>query len=339
MSDEPVPQSSNLQSLEPIYHSFRPLQQPAPSSQLPVAAFLNERSQKPKEITRMAKSKKESLPPMPITVVLPGDDVTDTVLQSQPTSQPPSFTGKPKLPKLGVGLRYDPITKRVTAACAGRLQQHRNNKTFFIQQNTKRYIPALEDRVVVIVEDRIGSDGNGGDLYRVTMNGQHPGLLSSLAFEGATKRNKPSLQPGVLLYARIATLYRNGIMDPVLSCQIGPRDMEGGVQRRDWMTNEGTYGELKGGTVQRISLGLARELLRPQNAVLAELAQHNIAFELAVGVNGLVWVHSTHMEYTIMIMNAIQNSEIMTEPQVRAMVKSLVYTVHKQMQQDMDQES
>lgn len=295
----------------------------------------------------MGKPKKQKvgtvvpLPPDTLVVVLPGDDVTDRVVQSQPppsTPTPGSTANKAQaLPKLGVGLRYNATTKRITATCAGRLEQHRNNKTFFVQQNTKRYMPALEDRVVVIVEDRVGADGNGGDLYRVVMNGQHPGLLSNLSFEGATKRNKPSLQPGMLLYARIAALYRNGIMDPVLSCQIGHRDV--GVHRKDWMTNEGTYGELKGGTCQRISLGLARELLRPQNVVLAELAQHHIAFEVAVGVNGYSWVHSTQPEYTILIQNAIQNSEVLTEPQVRGMIKQLVYTVQKQMRQDMDEDA
>lgn len=264
-----------------------------------------------------------------MVVVLPGDDVTDRVLEAH--NDP-----KGRAPKLGVGLRYDAHTQRIKAVCAGRLEQHRNNKTWFVQQNTKRYTPAMEDRVVVIVEDRIGSDGVGGDLYRMNMGGPHPAQLSNLSFEGASKRNKPMLQPGTLLYARISTLYRNGIMDPVLSCQIGSRDV--GVARKDWMTNEGTYGELKGGTVQRVSLGLARELLRPKNVVLAELAHHKLAFEVAVGVNGFVWVHSHHPEHTILIQNAIRNSEVLTEPQVRGMVQSLVYTVQKQMQQDADRD-
>ena len=34
-----------------------------------------------------------------------------------------------------------------------------------------------------------------------------------------------------------------------------------GILREDGMTNEGTYGELKGGTCRKIPLGLARELL------------------------------------------------------------------------------
>jgi exosome complex RNA-binding protein Rrp4 len=102
------------------------------------------------------------------------------------------------------------------------------------------------------------------------------------------------------------------------------------------MTNEGCYGELKGGTVCRIPTGLARELLHPNNLVLAELAKGVATFEIAVGVNGYLWIHSRLPEYTILIQNAIQNSEVMTENQVRAMVKSLVFTVEKQLQIDRD---
>jgi hypothetical protein len=42
----------------------------------------------------------------------------------------------------------------------------------------------------------------------------------------------------------------------------------GGASQKDWVTGECTYGELKGGTVLKISIGLARELLHPKNVVL-----------------------------------------------------------------------
>jgi exosome complex RNA-binding protein Rrp4 len=61
-----------------------------------------------------------------------------------------------------------------------------------------------------------------------------------------------------------------------------------------------------------------------------------MAFEVAVGVNGFLWIHSTAPEYTILIQNAICNSAVLTPAQVRGMVKQLVYTVRKQMQQDQD---
>jgi hypothetical protein len=42
----------------------------------------------------------------------------------------------------------------------------------------------------------------------------------------------------------------------------------GGASQKDWVTGECTYGELKGGTVLKISIGLAQELLHPKNVVL-----------------------------------------------------------------------
>jgi exosome complex component RRP40 len=190
----------------------------------------------------------------------------------------------------------------------------------------------VDDRVLAIVEDRVGPDGAGGDLYRMNLvNASHPAVLSNLEFEGATKRNKPSLSTGMLLYTRVVAT--GGVaMDPTLSCQLGPRDV--GLPRKDWMTNEGTYGELKSGTVCRISLGLARELLHPDNLVLQELSNRRLAFEVCVGVNGLLWIHSSRPETTIMIQNAILNSEVLTEEQVRGMVKKLVDTAQKQLQRD-----
>ena len=249
------------------------------------------------------------------------------------------------------------ITLTIFVTTAGRLETRKSgNKTvFFVRPNQKRYQELhAEDRVVGIVEDRLGSDGAGGDLYRVNIGASHPAMLSNLSgFEGATKRNKPHLQPGQVLYARVVapnypvaattksscTIHNHGcgIMDPVLSCQLGPHD--GNLPRKDWMTSETLYGILKGGTVCRISTGLARSLLHPDSVVLQELAtaaKPSIPFEIAVGVNGFLWIHSAAPEYTILIQNAIQNAAVLTPAQVRGMVKQLVYTVRKEMQKKQD---
>lgn len=254
-----------------------------------------------------------------LTIVLPGDDVTAKILQKSKQA-----------PKLGTGLRHTDDDK-VFATCAGRLEQRSN--TYYIKQNIHRYRPHVEDRVIGIVEDRVATDSEGGDVYRVNIGGPHPGMLSNISFEGATKRNKPQFAQGTLLYCRVMT--SSLTMDPTLSCQLGPHDA--GVPRKDWMTNEGAYGELQGGTCRKIPLGLARELLNANNLVLRELAKQGLKFEVAVGVNGYVWVHSTRSEYTILIHNAISNSQVLTEAQVRAMAKSLVETVHQQMQ-DQDED-
>ena len=253
-----------------------------------------------------------------LSIVLPGDDVTEKIRQSTK-----------KAPKLGTGLRCDEETQRVLATVAGRLVQR--SSTYYVKNNIQRYRPRQEDRVIGIVEERVASDGSGGDIYRVNIGGPHPAQLSNLSFEGATKRNKPNLSTGTLLYCRIQST--PPAMDPILSCQLGPHDA--GVSRKDWMTNEGTYGELKGGTCRKIPLGLSRELLYPDNLVLGEISKA-IPFEVCIGVNGFLWVHSTRPEYTIMIQNAIMNSQVLTVSQVRGMVVSLVATVNRQIEDEED---
>ena len=249
--------------------------------------------------------------PQQITVVLPGDNVSSYI----PTEK-----------KFRIGLGLERLSEtQIVATLAGRLHQHRD--TWFVWTNSKRYQTSPEDRVVGIVQDRMGSEG-GADVYRVDVGGPHTCCLSSLQFEGASKRNRPIFTAGTLVYARVVS--GSEVTDPVLSCQLGPKDQ--GIARKDWMTEEAAYGELKGGTLQKIPLGLARELLSPQSVVLEELSK--LPFEVAVGVNGYLWIHAARAEYTILVRNAILNSQVLTPAQTRAMVRSLMETVQQQMEED-----
>jgi exosome complex component RRP40 len=60
--------------------------------------------------------------------------------------------------------------------------------------------------------------------------------------------------------------------------------------------------------------------------VLSCLGQ-SIPFEIAIGVNGSVWVHSGSPQHTILVINAILNSEIMTDDQTASMVKHIQGTL------------
>ncbi len=73
-----------------------------------------------------------------------------------------------------------------------------------------RYIPAAGDAVVGTVAER------HADSYTVELGAPFPGTLPALGFEGATRRNRPTLAPGDLVYARVAAASRDA--GPELAC-------------------------------------------------------------------------------------------------------------------------
>ena len=120
-----------------------------------------------------------------------------------------------------------------------------------------QYVPAPQELVIGVVTQKVGEG------YRVDIGSAHPASLDGLAFEGATKRNKPNLKVrlsplphnktpnvffkkvGSLVYARVSLAHKD--MEPELECfDAQSRKSEG-------------FGELKGGFMVRCSLRLCRE--------------------------------------------------------------------------------
>ncbi len=93
--------------------------------------------------------------------------------------------------------------------------------------------------------------------------------------------------------------------------------------RKDFTTGESIFGELRGGTLVRVSTALARRLLQPGCALLAGLGS-GIPFELAVGLNGLVWVNAGAPQHVIAVANAIERAEFLDEEQCAALAAAAV---------------
>ena len=201
-------------------------------------------------------------------MVLPGDAVTAELL---------AHAGAAPL-RLGPGLAQAPGGAEAVLATRGGLLGHRPPQRFAVAASVRRYAPAVGDTVVGTVVDR------ATDFYRVRLHGTGVAQLPLLAFDGATKRNKPNLAVGATVFARVAAVSRH--LDPELTCQAG-----GGAPKKDWMTGQSVYGELRGGTVLRVSTGLAARLLDPDCAILTALGG-GVPFELAVGLNGAVWLQA-----------------------------------------------
>lgn len=63
-----------------------------------------------------------------------------------------------------------------------------------------------------IVEDKTA------DYYRININSTNTVYCSRLGFEGATKRNKPELKRGSVLYGRICSVDNERQMDTEMTC-------------------------------------------------------------------------------------------------------------------------
>lgn len=180
-------------------------------------------------------------------------------------------------------------------------------QSLWLENSQKKYEPAPEDLVVGTVIEKRGME------YTLDLGGTKNARLPHLAFEGATARNKPNIAVGALVYCRVNFVCKD--MDSEVTCISD-------YVKRDWITGENLFGELKGGYCFKVSLKHAIKLLDENCLVLRCLANY-VPFEIAVGQNGRVWINSREALHTILITNSILNSEHMNDQMTIQMVKTL----------------
>ncbi|KAL8718462.1 MAG: hypothetical protein Q9225_004410 [Loekoesia sp. 1 TL-2023] len=237
------------------------------------------------------------------TFVMPGEVLSEDVLP---------VPSNPSVPlKLGPGLRHTPPSTVITTL-AGPLRVDRRKNATWIENNSGRYTPQTNDVVIATVHH------SSTDWYHCSIT-PHTAFaqLPQLAFEGATKKTRPQLSPGSLIYARVLSAAKH--LDPEIVCY-NPSTGKG----------EG-MGELKGGMVFDVSLGMARRLLLNKQrdegglVVLDDIAEQ-VAFEIAVGRNGKVWVKANGVRETLLVGKALQDTdrEALKVDEQRKMVKKLL---------------
>jgi len=122
------------------------------------------------------------------------------------------------------------------------------------------------------------------------------------------KKNRPQLSYGSVIYARV--IVANKDMEPELVCYATNNKAE-------------VFGELNSGYIFKTSLSLSRSLLSNKSPILTCLGK-KIAYEIAVGMNGRVWINSTHTTNIILLSNAILNSEHLPASKIEEMVIKLL---------------
>lgn len=220
------------------------------------------------------------------TTLLPGELVPS---QHLPTQSNKALT-------IGPGLSYQPPSTIIATTSGSLHSDQRKNALWLATNGIGRYVPCAGDLVIGTVHH------SSTDYHHVTITPYTSNAtLPQLSFEGASKKTRPNLVSGALVYARVSLANKH--MDPELEC-VHPNTGQG----------EG-LGELKGGMVFDISLGLARRLLMSKTrqdggvAILEELAEKGARFEVAVGRNGRIWVNSESVKTTLMVGNAVKSTD------------------------------
>ncbi|KAJ8371664.1 hypothetical protein AAFF_G00303400 [Aldrovandia affinis] len=213
-----------------------------------------------------------------------------------------SFESKEEKVICGPGLRRNGDEILV---CKSGILRHKQPNMYWIDSQQKRYVPAKGESVIGIVTVK------SGDVFKVDVGGSELASLSYLAFEGATKRNRPNVQVGDLVYAQF--LIANKDMEPELVCM----DSCG---RANGM---GVFGT--GGLLFRVSLGLVRRLLAPQSELVKEL-DRAFPFEMVVGLNGRVWVKAQSTQHMLILASLLETCENMTAPQRQALFRKVAHS-------------
>jgi exosome complex component RRP40 len=241
------------------------------------------------------------------SLVLPGDTVLADARAQLPANLVPL--------RVGPGITALPDWNRPSQLIATRTGRLRYAPRMHVESNQRRYIPYVNDVVVGVVVDRVG-----GDHYRVAIGAATPALLPLLAFEGATKRNRPHLAPGHVVYARVTQVPTpQRFAETELSCQAPG-------SAKSWTSGEAIFGRLAGGTLFRISLAAARQMIRQDAPVLQQLGKQ-LVFELAIGMNGIVWVKGRTTRTTILVRHAIQHGIRSSPTEARRLVRQLLEAV------------
>ena len=198
---------------------------------------------------------------------------------------------------IGRGLKQD-LTKLISIRSG---QYDEQNGKHVVIGDEKSYVPRNEDIVVGTIVRGGGFmgywvDAGAGSLFK----------LDSIAFDGASKRLKPELKVGASVYARV--IQSRSELEMVISCQSVT-----GV-KKDWVTGESLFGELKSGYIHSVRTQFAKMLLADYDDILSNIGER-LAFECCIGVNGRIWLRAKTLKQTARLARCLTEIQRVVLPQ------------------------
>ncbi len=154
------------------------------------------------------------------------------------------------------------------------------------------YSPKVDDVVLGVIVLKTA------EFYKVDINSYTHAILNTKDFEGATKKSKPNLNLGDLVFARISKI--NKFDTPILSC-ISLHE------HKNWASGESFFGVIKGGNLFKFDKIRTWDFYREDNFALQRL-RDVVTYEIIVGFNGRLWIKSDSSEYVLTIYSLLMKS-------------------------------
>lgn len=202
-------------------------------------------------------------------------------------------TKVPEDGNLRLGSGTSQCGNKIQTTKAGVLRQTstKSLERFWVETKHQRYVPSLDDLVLGIIVD------SHVENFAVDVGGPVLAQLPILDFNGATRRNRPLLRYGDVVYARVTQAHPD--IDPVITCVDNNRKASQGL------------GPLKGGYALRCTTGFSRDLLSKSSEaseVLTRIGEH-FQYECCIGVNGMLWIKGEKNKDTLLIKNLLLNPD------------------------------
>ncbi|KAK6201356.1 exosome complex exonuclease RRP40 [Scheffersomyces amazonensis] len=178
---------------------------------------------------------------------------------------------------LGPGLYKSVNSDTILPVQAGIFQSKpikKQQQLYYIDSNSRRYIPQTNDYVIGTIVGVVG-----GESYKVSLQDfSSCVLLSMMAFPNATKKNRPNLQIGQIVYARVSNAGNE--IETELECIDPTTGKDGGFGLLD----ESGY------LFSITNLNFTRELLFNSESPVLQKLSTRCKFEIAIGINGKIWI-------------------------------------------------
>ncbi|CEF63800.1 Exosome complex component RRP40 [Strongyloides ratti] len=219
-------------------------------------------------------------------VVLPGDFIED-------------INNLPSVPVIGRGLKV--YKNEIISTQGGVFCSSKDG--MYVDVSSKRYQPTVNDLVIGVVINVMVENIKLDICYLENA------VLSTLSFEGATKRNKPNIKVGDVVYARVISTSK--YLETELAC----------IDKDNFARGLGVLPS--GGMVFKVSLKHARRLLCPKCKLLDFIGKE-IKYESCIGINGRIWVKADTNQSIKCIVKIIQQSETIPNSKLEEFVSSHV---------------